>query len=344
MIRFTASIQSIEPGEAPPNRFILPGFVDLHVHGGGGDDVMTGADGVRGTAAFHARYGTTALLATTVTAPAADLRTAAAGVAEAMRRPADRGARVLGWHLEGPFINPGALGAQPPFAIPPDLGLVAELCALAPMRVATIAPEMDPDGALLRYFTAQAVRVQIGHTLCSYADARQALDRGAAGFTHLFNAMTSLHHRAPGAVGCALAHATHAEIIADLFHVQQAAVLTALRAIPGLYVVTDAVAAAGMPDGLYRLGRNSVAKSGDVVRMADGGLAGSLLTMDRALRNLMQIGLTMAEASRRVSTVAAQYLGLTDRGTLVTGAVADFVTVNAAGQVLGVVAEGEPVV
>jgi len=339
-VRFTAAIQSIEPGDAPPDRFILPGFVDLHVHGGGGADVMTGADGVRGMAAFHARHGTTALLATTVTAPEADLRAAAAGVAEAMRRPADRGARVVGWHLEGPFINPGALGAQPAFAIPPDLTLAAEWCALAPMRVATIAPEMDPDGGLLSFLTDQNVRVQIGHTLCSYAEARQALDRGAAGFTHLFNAMTGLHHRAPGAVGCALAVGTHAEIIADLFHVEQPALLIALRTIPGLYAVTDAVAAAGMPDGTYTLGRNRVEKMGEVVRLADGGLAGSVLTMDRALRNLMGAGLTMAAASARVSTVAAAYLGLTDRGVLVPGAAADMVVVDGAGHVMGVVAEG----
>lgn len=343
-VRFGAAIQAVEPDpHAPEDRFVLPGFVDLHVHGGGGADCMDGADAVRDMAAFHARHGTTALLATTVTAPADDLRRAAAGIGEAASRPTPCAARVLGLHLEGPFINPAALGAQPPYAIPPDLGLAAELCALAPMRVATMAPEIDPDGALLAFLVAQGVSVQIGHTACTYAQAREALDRGAAGFTHLFNAMTGMHHRAPGAAGCALAHAAHAECIADLHHVAEGALLAALRAIPGLYAVTDAVAAAGMPDGEYRLGRHAIHKAGGAVRLPDGGLAGSVLTMDQALRNLLALGLELGDAARRVSTIPAAYLGLTDRGVIRPGAAADLVLTDAAGHLAAVFAEGRRV-
>jgi N-acetylglucosamine-6-phosphate deacetylase len=341
-VRHTAAILAIEPdADAPGDRFILPGFVDLHVHGGGGADVMEGPDSVQRMARFHARHGTTALLATTVTTPAADLVRVAEGVGAAGHEAG--AARVLGLHLEGPFISPDALGAQPPFAIPPDSALIAAIAAQVALRVVTMAPEIDPDGGLLAQLMGLGVRVQLGHTTCSYAQAKAALEAGAAGFTHLFNAMTPLHHRAPGCAGCALAHAAHAEMIFDLHHVAAGAVLAARRAIPGLYGVTDAVGAAGMPDGEYRLGQHPIFKQGDTVRLADGTLAGSVLTMDQALRNLLSLGLGMEEASARLSAIPAQYLGLADRGAIAVGAAADLVVMEEDGGLLGVVAEGVPV-
>ena len=338
-LRCTAQILAVEPGPAPDDRFVLPGFVDLHVHGGHGADCMDGADSVRRMARFHACHGTTSLLATTVTAPAADLRSAMTGIAAAMRQPGP-GARVMGAHLEGPFISPDALGAQPPFAIPPDPALLGELAALAPIRVATYAPEIDPAGELLAAFRRLGTRAQIGHTTCSYAQARSALAAGAAGFTHLFNAMSGLHHRHAGAVGAALALAQSAELILDLHHVEEGAALAALRAIPRLHCVTDAVAAAGMPDGAYHLGSHPIVKRGDLVRLADGSLAGSVLTMDRALRNLLRLGQPLAEAARRCSTLPAEHLGLADRGRLLPGTAADLVIIDGAGNVQSVVCEG----
>ena len=298
-LRCTAQIVAIEPGAAPEDRFILPGFVDLHVHGGHGADCMDGADAVRRMARFHATHGTTSLLATTVTSARDDLRRAMVGIAAAMRTPGTGAARVVGAHLEGPFINPDALGAQPPFAIPPDLPLLEELAALAPIRVATYAPEIDSEGLLLAAFRRLGIRAQIGHTTCSYAQARAALAAGAAGFTHLFNAMSGLH------------------------------------------CITDAVAAAGMPDGDYHLGTHTIAKTGDTVRLADGSLAGSVLTMDGALRNLLALGLPLAEAARRCSTLPADYLGLVDRGRLVPGAAADIVVFDTAGHLRAVFLEGQ---
>ncbi|HMR30217.1 MAG TPA: N-acetylglucosamine-6-phosphate deacetylase [Geminicoccaceae bacterium] len=339
-----AAIRSIEPrDDARDDRFVLPGFVDLHVHGGGGADCMTGEDAVRTMSRFHARHGTTSLLATTVTAPADDIRAAFRGIAAVVEAPERGGARVLGAHLEGPFISPDALGAQPPHAISPDLDLVAELAAIAPVRVATMAPEIDPEGLLLAALCRLGCRAQIGHTTCTYAQARTALARGAAGFTHLFNAMTGLQHRKPGAVGCALAHGDWAEMIFDLLHVEEGTVLAALRAVPRLYGITDAVAATGMPDGEYRLGRHLTHKRGDCVRLADGTLAGSALTMALALRNLVRIGLPLAEASRRLSMLPADYLGLAERGRIVPGAAADLVVVDGTGELLDVLAEGSPV-
>ena len=338
---FGATITAVEATGDASGPFILPGFIDPHVHGGGGADCMEGEAATRQMARFHARHGTTSLLATTVTAPADDLRAAMAGIGAVAADPGPGEAVVVGAHLEGPFISPDALGAQPPFAIAPDLGLVRELCALAPLKVTTMAPEIDPDHTLLQFFRDQGVRVQIGHTTGTYDDAVLALDAGASGFTHLFNAMTPMHHRAPGMVGAALAHAPHAEIILDFLHVGAGAATVALRAIPGLYGITDAVAAAGMPAGEYRLGQHRVFKDADAVRLEDGTLAGSTLTMDQVLRSLLGLGLSLEEASRRVSTIAADYLGLRDRGRLAPGALADIVVLGQDHRVLAVFVGGE---
>jgi N-acetylglucosamine-6-phosphate deacetylase len=206
-----------------------------------------------------------------------------------------------------------------------------------------MAPEIDQGGALLAHFSGHGVRAQIGHTTCSYAQARAALDAGAAGFTHLFNAMSGLHHRRPGAVGAALAHGQWAELILDFVHVEEGAARVALRAIPNVYCITDAVAATGMPPGEYRLGQHRIFKQENAVRLADGTLAGSILTMDQALRNLLHLGVPLDQAARRCATLPADYLGLEERGRLASGAVADVVVVDRAGRIEAVLVEGRPI-
>jgi len=329
---------------------ILPGFVDLHVHGGGGHDVMEGGDAARHIASLHARHGTTSMLATTMTAPLSDLETAFAALAP-MFAPTPAGtprnakmSRVLGVHLEGPYINPGKLGAQPDFARPLDGAEIRRLQALAPIRLITLAPEVAGNLDVIESLVAAGYRVQVGHSLASYEDVVAALERGASGFTHLYNAMSALHHREPGVAGAALAHATYSEIIPDLLHVHAGAIKVALRAIPCLYCVTDSTAAAGMPDGEYKLGRHTVTKCLGGVRLPDGTLAGSTLTMDQALRNLVErIGLDLADASRRVSTFAADHIGLSDRGRLQRGAWADLVVLDRDLQITDVYVEGNPI-
>jgi len=320
---------------------VLPGFIDLHVHGGGGADTMEGGGAIDTIAKTHARHGTTSLLATTMTAPLHEIEQAMAALTPACRERAPGAARVLGVHLEGPYISPAKLGAQPPFARPPSLAEVMALHALAPIKLITLAPEVPGNLALIAPLRAAGFTVQIGHTDASYEDAVAALEQGASGFTHLFNAMSGLHHRAPGVAGAALAHARHAELIPDLLHVHPGAIKAALRAIPCLYCVTDSTAAAGMPDGEYRLGRHTVTKCLGGVRLADGTLAGSTLTMDQALRNLVGLGLTLADASLRMSTHAADHLRLAGRGRLADGAFADLVVLDAALQLQQVVLEGE---
>jgi N-acetylglucosamine-6-phosphate deacetylase len=321
---------------------IVPGFIDVHVHGGGGRDTMEGRDAVTAMARVHARHGTTALLATTMTAPVHEIEAALHALAPQCIERAPQCARVLGVHLEGPYISPEQLGAQPSHAKPATLEEVLSLHAIAPIRVLTLAPEMPGNLALIPQLVAAGIRVQVGHTRATYEEALQALQGGATGFTHLFNAMGPMHHRAPGAIGAALAHAEHAELIPDLLHVHPGAIHAALRAVPGLFAVTDATAAAGMPDGQYPLGQHIVHKCMGGVRLPDGTLAGSALTMDQALRNLVQIGLSVAQACARVSTHAARYLGLHDRGTLAEGSWADLVVLDPATlAVRQVVVEGE---
>lgn len=323
---------------------VLPGFIDIHVHGGGGRDTMEAGDAARQIARQHVRHGTTSMLATTMTAPLEDIRAALTALGPLCRERDPQGARVLGVHLEGPYINPGKLGAQPDFAKDASLAEVRALDALAPIKLITLAPEVPGMLELIPKLIAGGFRVQIGHTAGTYEDGVAALQQGARGFTHLFNAMSGLHHREPGMVGAALAHARYAEIIPDLLHVHPGAIRVAMRAIPCMFCVTDSTAAAGMPDGEYKLGRHTVTKCMGGVRLPDGTLAGSTLTMDQALRNLVfQLGLEIEDASRRVSANAAEYMGLSDRGQLAVGAWADLVVMDRELQLQRVVVEGEEI-
>lgn len=322
---------------------IIPGFIDLHVHGGGGADTMEGGEALATLARTHVRFGTTRLLATTMTAPDTQIRQVLCDITHYMEAQDPDAARVLGVHLEGPYINPGKLGAQPPHARNGVIEELDELCALAPIRLLTLAPELAGHYALIRHLSERGVRVQLGHTLGSYEEGVEAMAHGACGFTHLFNAMTGLHHRKPGMVGAALAHAQYAELIPDLLHVHPGAIRTALRCIPNLYAVTDATAAAGMPDGDYRLGEQTVTKCLGGVRLADGTLAGSTLTMDQALRNFVSLGLTLADASDRLSRFPADFLGIDDIGRLQEGALADLVVLDPELQLQAVYLEGRQV-
>ena len=332
------------PGDPDTNDdvLIIPGFVDLHVHGAGGADVMDSGSPYETLARMHARHGTTSLLATTMTAPREEIEAVLAKLGHyiAQSRPPST-ARVLGVHLEGPYINRGRLGSQPDFAITASLEQLEHQCSLAPLKVVTLAPEIPGHLELVRFLAEKGIRAQIGHTLATYEQGLQALESGARGFTHLFNAMTPLNHRAPGMVGAALAHADYCELIPDLVHVHPGALLAALRAIPKAYCVSDSTAGAGMPDGEYRLGRQRVTKTLGCARLADGTLAGSTLTLDQGLRNLVDLGFSIEAASARVSRYPADYLGLTDRGRIEPGAWADLVVLDRKLRPIAVYVEGE---
>ncbi|TCG09740.1 N-acetylglucosamine-6-phosphate deacetylase [Paraburkholderia steynii] len=323
--------------------YILPGFIDLHVHGGGGADVMEAGNAIEAITRTHARFGTTTARHHDDGAARRD-DAVVAGLGDVAKNRVPGGARVLGVHLEGPYINPGKLGAQPDAAVSAVLDEVLKYLSIAPIRVVTIAPEISGHMDIISEINARGVRVQLGHSLGTYDDAVAAMKHGARSFTHLFNAMSPLHHRNPGMVGAALAHAEYAEIIPDLLHVHPGAIRAAMRAIPRLYVVTDSTSATGMPDGEYRLGSQHVTKCLGGVRLADGTLAGSTLTMDQALRNLVSLGLPMADVSNRMSRYAADYLGLEDRGRLTRGAWADIVVFDRELALTATYVEGESIV
>lgn len=331
--------------EAPGDRFIVPGFIDEHIHGAGGADVMDASpESLAVISRTLAGVGVTAFLATTLTAPREDLLEAV--------RLADRaagtlpGAELLGVHLEGPFIDPAHRGAQPLERIRPiDPDELLALREAGPVRLVTIAPELPGAEAAIRRLAMDGVRVNVGHTGADYETARRALDWGADGVTHLFNAMPPLHHRNPGPVGLALTDPRlYVEIIADGVHIHPAVVAMAFRAVPGRMVaVTDAVSAVGRGPGRHHLGELTVEVDGAAVRLPGGTLAGSILTMDRAWRNLASWGVGPAERIGALSEAPARRFGWTDRGRLEVGARADWVVLDGAGEVLETVVGGQSV-
>lgn len=333
--------------------YIAPGFIDVHVHGGGGADTMDGPDGVATLAAYHLTRGTTSILPTTMTNPWSAVTRALDGVKLVMAGPEEFGPalpEILGAHLEGPFISPHKLGAQPAFTQLPTPDLLSEVLDKDVVRVVTMAPEIEHAAAAAMTFAKAGVRVNSGHTTASFEEAAALLEvvreaGGQAGFTHLYNAMSQLGSREPGVVGAALASAAaYAELIFDLHHVHPASFLAAHVAKPGrLLLVTDAIRATGLGDGASELGGLPVTVSGGAARLADGTLAGSVLTLDQAVRNAVAAGLELHEAIELVTSVPAHYLGLVDRGELEVGRRADLVVLDENLQVTDVFAAGRPV-
>ena len=316
--------QTAVPASAP---LFLPAPVDLHVHGGGGHDCMSSDAAVRGMLKTHAQHGTGALLATSVTAPLGDITRFVNSVSSVMNEPDPQSATLLGAHLEGPFISPDKLGAQPPHAARLNLDQLEAWLDSGVVKVITYAPEIDPHGDLVALCQRYRVRAQLGHTVCSWHQARHALEAGC-GVTHLYNAMSGVSHRHGGAATAALAYAKYAEIITDGLHVEQAAFDAARRAIPGLYSVTDATAATGMPDGNYHLGSLKVRKVGEKVLLPDGTLAGSCLTQRRSVSILRSWNIDWHTIGLMTSAIPAQWIADVSVGRIGAGARAHWLEVQ----------------
>jgi N-acetylglucosamine-6-phosphate deacetylase len=329
-------------GRKPEPPYIIPGFVDLHVHGGDGVDYLGSEEEIRAFIRFHASFGTVAIAPTTATAPIPVLDWALARI-EAIRNHRRSGEpTVLGAHLEGPFINPRKLGAQMDVPIAGDVDLALRWAGMCKLVVATVAPEIAGGIDVAEALTARNCRVQIGHSLASAEETAAAFGRGMAGFTHLFNAMSGVDHRQPGVAAYALAQGRYAELICDLNHVHPTVMLAAYRAIPRLYAITDATTFAGRPDGTYETSQRKIVKKGLRITLDDGQtLAGSAITMLDGFRNLVSLGLSLTEASDLCATRQAEYLGLDHLGRVVPGAHASLVVLDGKLGLHSVCVEGE---
>ncbi|MGN9810562.1 N-acetylglucosamine-6-phosphate deacetylase [Micromonospora sp. BQ11] len=312
--------------------WILPGFVDIHTHGGGGHTFTTGdAEQARAAAGFHLRHGTTTLLASLVSSPFALMRDATAAYAPLVREGV-----LAGIHFEGPYLSAARCGAQnPEFLRDPSTDELTELIELGDgaVRMVTLAPERDGALEAVKLLTGRGVVAAVGHTDATYDQTRAAVAAGASVGTHLFNGMRPVHHREPGPVVALLsAPNVVCELVADGVHLHDGmlAFASTTAGPERTALITDAMAAAGMPDGEYELGGQAVSVADGVARLSrDGAIAGSTLTMDAALRHAVDAGIPIADAARMVATTPARAIGLGDRlGALQIGLRADLVVLD----------------
>jgi N-acetylglucosamine-6-phosphate deacetylase len=326
--------------------WLTPGFVDMHVHGGGGHAFDDGPESIRAALAVHRAHGTTRSVVSLVSAPLAALEASLDGIADVVAGDPT----VLGAHLEGPFLAASRCGAHDPaYLRDPAIDDVRRLldAARGSLRLVTLAPELPGALKAIRLLRGAGVTVAVGHTEADQERTMDAFDAGARVLTHAFNAMPGLHHRNPGPLGAAISdHLVTMELVLDGHHVHPAMAGLLFDAAPGrIALVTDAMAAAGAGDGDYRLGaRDVVVRNGRATLGPDGPLAGSTLTQDAALRFAIGMDLTPIEAVTALTATPARALGLHDRlGRIAPGFAADLVVLDRDWRVQRVWADGRPV-
>lgn len=292
---------------------LLPGFVDVHIHAYRGQDTMQGEAAVRAMSRELYASGVAAFLPTTMSASPEDTARAVAGIRAVMAHPEDRAAQVLGAHLEAPFLSPEKAGAQRPECLcPPDWQTFLAMTGgdVSAVRMLTLAPELPGADEFIRRAAEAGIVISLGHSAATAEQAHHAADLGATHVTHTFNAQPPLHHRAPGLTGAALTDdRLYAEFIADGIHLHGDIVRLLCRAkgAERAVAITDAMEAAGMPDGEYSLGGQPVTVKDGQARLHDGTLAGSVLTMPRALHHLIhRFGIAPAEAVRMCTQTPAE--------------------------------------
>ncbi|HUP64451.1 MAG TPA: N-acetylglucosamine-6-phosphate deacetylase [Thermoanaerobaculia bacterium] len=344
-VRLTARIDDPKPNL--DEGLMIPGLIDLHVHGASGSDFMDGTEeAARNIARFHLHEGTTALAATTLSGSSEAIERAVRSINAVAARYELGEAAIAGVNLEGPYLNPAKAGAQDPGSLrPADPREVTRWLGLAPELswIMTVAPEIEGVLNLIRELREQ-ICFAIGHTAADYGQTVVALEAGASHFTHLYNAMPPLHHRDPGPVGAALvdAHAT-VELIADGIHLHPAILHSIATLLPGrACLVTDAMRACGMPDGAYRLHQHEVEVKDGSARLSSGALAGSTLTMRRALQNMVELaGVPLETVIPLATAVPARVLGLEGiKGRITIGHDADLIVLSQKFEITQVISRG----
>ncbi len=306
--------------------FLLPGFVDVHTHAYMGWDAMQGEAAVRAMSRQLYDAGVAAFLPTTMSAEEAETQCAVSGIRAVMNCPEPRGARVLGAHMEAPFLNPAKAGAQrAEYLCPPDWEAFLHMTGgdVSAVKLLTLAPELPGAENFIRRAAEAGVTISLGHSAATAEQAHRAADLGANHVTHTFNAQPPLHHREPGLTGAALTDdRLYAEFIADGVHLHGDVVrlLCRVKGAERAVAITDAMEAAGMPDGEYRLGGQPVTVKDGQARLHDGTLAGSMLTMKQALWNLIHLfGVSPADAVRMCTSTPAESVGEKRCGHMTVG-------------------------
>jgi N-acetylglucosamine-6-phosphate deacetylase len=336
------------------DKVAMPGFVDVHIHGAGGHDVMEGTEeGLAAVTKTLARRGTTSIVATTVTADPNRITRACEGIAKyicTQRESNDARAEVLGIHFEGPFLNPVRRGVHPEeWLKAPSTDLLEKFVAASDGKalMITLAPELPGAMACIDAAVKAGMVVGMGHTDATYEEARAAIAHGAHHAVHVYNAMRPFSHRDTGVIGAVLTSPNvTAELIADGVHVEEPAMRLLLQAKSGgcVILISDGISATGMPDGNYRLGDLEIIVSGGVCRNAEGKLAGSTLTLDRALRNVVALGKSLPDTVQMLTANPATLLGLEfKKGALRPGADADILLFDDQLQLTNVWVRGIPV-
>jgi N-acetylglucosamine-6-phosphate deacetylase len=341
----SGKIAAIRPAGREPERpgdeivdarglWVAPGLIDLHVHGAAGGDTMDATpEAIHGMARFFAQHGVTSYLATTAAAPPEVLQASIDNLG-ACRLP-DDGAQHLGLHIEGPYLNATYAGAQPPqYLRDADPGEYEAWLASGQVRLITVAPERPGSLALIRRGVEAGVEFAIGHSQASFEQVSEAADLGLRQATHTFNGMLGMHHRNPGTVGAVLADdRVYAQIIPDGVHLHPAIVKIVIRAkgLERTILITDAVRAAGLKDGEYTLAGEPITVRDGICRTAAGGLAGSTLTLEAAVRNAMRFAsLSLGQALTMATATPAEAMGWSGRkGSLAPGADADLILLDA---------------
>jgi N-acetylglucosamine-6-phosphate deacetylase len=338
-----ASVQSLDA----KGHNLLAGFIDLHVHGAVGHEVMDASpSGLEEMARFYATHGVTSFLATTWTANRPSIMNALELVEE-MQGPIQGGATLLGVHLEGPYLNPARCGAQDVNQIRrADRKEAMEFLDTGVIRLLALAPEFEENLWLIEECVRRGITVSAAHTAANYEQMQKAVEHGVTQLTHSYNAMQGLGHREVGIIGAAMTLSqVQCELIADNIHVHPAAqrILVDVKGPSGVILVTDAIRAAGLPEGEYMLDERSVRIQEGAVRLTDGTLAGSVLTMERALRNVCAAtGRSLAEIWVMSSLNAARAIGVSShKGSLEVGKDADLVLLDESFNVHLTIIEGE---